>query len=762
MERREVARLVFLVSFACLACETILFRLLAFLFGYHFVSLLVALATLGYGASGSLAPLLSQRFKRHVPYLFGISLLLCGVVFAFLPLDVYQFFVQPVQWVYLGVLLLVVFLPFFFHGLLQVVSFELFPESFPSFYALNFIGSALGVAGALLVLLFCDELHALFVLVVLLGLVGAKGKRRVLALSFLPFVFLPLRPFLSPYSPSRTLLLIPETKLLRMYRSPTERLEVFSSPYQRIGWGLSPLFRGIPPQAFTLVYDHTNAFSFPEKADPSFLQHLLVILPFEILRPEHLLVVEEREGLAVYAAAFCGVRGIDFVTKSSLFASFLKDSVPSFPAQVHVALPRKFITTGSSLWDMIFVRVPVGRATVFPGSFSFEEDFLFTVEGMESMFRALTPQGVGVFSLFLQNPPSVLPKLVLLLREALGEEFVRERLIVVKSLDFALVLVKRAPWREEEIEGISRFVRRLSFDFVYGPWSEGEMEQVFQTGKRYYEAVRAALEGKEFGLFDLRPSRDDRPYFVNFFRLRALRETLEGVGKRWLPFGGAGFLVVLFVLGVVGGFSAGFVLLPALWGKQHSSPYRVRFLLGGICTGTGFMFVEIPLFTYLGALVGFPLYAFSLLLVVLLFFSGLGSFSVFKRGSTFPRVLLYGHALVLLGCFLSLSFLRGTVLGFLPLLSFLCVLPVLALLGYFLGFPFPLLSQGVRCFAPSLFGEVFAWNGFFSVLSSLLAHTVSLFWGLRVAFLIAVFAYFSFSLLLGPFLPGERDKENRS
>lgn len=758
MEKKRLAQLLFFVSFGCLAYEMVLFRLFAFLFGHHFVSLLVALATLGYGASGVLAPYCPRPLKAMAHFLFLGALLASGVVFLFLPLDVYQFFVHPVQWAYLGILLFVTFLPFFFHGLLQVTAFEFFPEFFPSFYALNFVGSALGVLGALFTLSVRNEMQTLFVIVVLLALFGLEGRKRFFVFGLVPFLFLPLRPFLSPYSPSRALFALPETQLLRVYRNPVECLEVFSSPYQRVGWGLSPLFQGVPPESFILVHDHAHVSSFPRTIEPSFSEHLLVALPFSVFKPERVLIIEEKEGFTAYAALFCGAQSIDFVTRSSLFAAFLRDYVPSFPAQVHVALPRKFIASQRSFWDIAFVRVPIGRATVLPGSFSFEEDFLLTVEGVRDLFAALTSQGVAVFSLFLQNPPSVLPKLVLLLREAQGEESLRKQLIVVKSLDFALALVKKTPWTEEEKSQIFRHIREYSFDLVYGPWPEEEMEKVFQTEKRYYQSVCGALRGRIDALFDLRPPRDNRPYFGNFLAFRGLGEAFGEIGKRWLPFGGAGFFAVLAVLVIVGGFSVVFILLPTLVRRPSFSPERFRFLLGGVCTGLGFMFVEIPLFTYLGVFTGFPLYSFSLLLIALFIFSGLGSFLVFRRGACFFQNLLKGHAVLLFGCFLGLHFLRQGLMTLPPYASLLLVVPFLGILGCLLGFPFPLLSQKVREFAPNTFSEVFAWNGFFSVIASLLAHLILVFWGLWSAFLGAISAYLLFSFLLLPLFPRQRNK----
>lgn len=760
MEQKILAQRILLVSLVCLAYEMVLFRLFTFLFGYHFVSLLVALATLGYGASGVLAPHVPRFLKNALCPFFLLALLGSSALFTFLPLDVYEVFVHPVQWVYLGIVLFVAFLPFFFHGLLQIVAFERYPELFPSFYALNFTGSALGVLGALLFLAVWREIHVLCVLALLSGCFGLEGKWRVATLGVLPLLFLPLSPFLPLHSPSRALHVLPETELLQVYRNPAEYLEVFLTPHQRIGWGLSPRFQGVPPETFSLVFDHRDTFLFPRTIDQSFCEHLLVALPFALFHPERILVIEEREGLTTYAASFLGAHAIDFVTQSPLFAKFLQDYVPSFPARIHVALPRKFIASSKSSWEIVVARVPVGRATVFPGSFAFAEDFLFTVEGMRDLFRVLTPEGVGIFALFLQHPPSVLPKLVLLLREVFGKEALQKQLLVVKSLDFALVLVKKVPWSEHEQSMVFRYVREHSFDVVYGPWGEDEVEQVFQTGKRYYRAVCDALEGKGTPLFDLRPPRDSRPYFRNFFSFGACREVLGAIGKRWLPFGGAGFLAVLAVLGMVVGFSAVFMLFPIFFRQRIALPARRRLLLGGVCTGLGFMFVEIPLFMFLGVLVGFPLYSFSFLLGILLVFSGFGSFLVFRTGFRFPRGLFVSHPLLLCGTLLGIYALRGTLVGLSPLGSLVLSTPFLGILGCLLGFPFPLLSQSVRRLSPTLFSEVFAWNGFFSVAASLLAHLVLVFLGFWYALFGAVSAYIVFSLLLYPLFPCQRDESH--
>ncbi len=251
-------------------------------------------------------------------------------------------------------------------------------------------------------------------------------------------------------------------------------------------------------------------------------------------------------------------------------------------------------------------------------------------------------------------------------------------------------------------------------------------------------------------LFDLRPTSDHRPYFTNFFRFSQLREVWSNLGKRWLPFGGAGVLVVLFVSGVVVILATLTLLRPLRsWGERRCSG-REKILLGGsACTGIGFMFLEIALFVRLALFVGIPLYTFSLLLIILLVGSGWGSWYVgkpfwknrLKLGALLHRTLLGGY----------LFFLTSLGNYFLSL-PIIVVLPVVAI-AFLSGFPFPFLAERVRLFCPSLFPFIFAYNGFFSVISSLLAHLIVVFWGVEWAFLLAFFSYGIFWWLLLRFSP---------
>ncbi len=747
-EVRYFSWVMFSVALVALAFETILFRGFTFLFGYHFVSLLVAVALLGYGIAGSIFAQIPTFFKNYPSLGMGMLLLIFLVAFTLFPFDVYEVMVKPQEFLLLGILLLLTLLPFLIHGLIQVIVFERFPQFFPRFYALNLLGSASGIGVGLWLLGRFEEGKAVLPLCLIGLLERMKWWWRVLFLGvWMAFLFSPLHMYLSPYSPSRALNQIPETSLLITYRHPAEVLEVFSVPSLRLGWGLSMNFRGIPPSGWALVFDHHAMELFPGEISGDFLEALLLSLPFRFLSPRRALVMEEKSGLGVYVAEHFGASEIEFLTSSFLFARFLREWVPGFPARVMVTSPRYHLLRSREAYDYIHVHVPVSRASIFPGSFSFKEDFLFTMEGMRELFFALREGGLLSFSLFLQNPPSVLPKLVTILASAYGHESLRLSLIVVKNLDYALCLVKKGGWSKEEVRVMREECREQCFDFIYFPGGdEGEMETIFHTERRYAHLVRRILEEKRVeSLFDLRPNDDHRPYFTNFFRFSQLKEAWWNLGKRWLPFGGAGFLLVLAVIGTVILLSVFGLLWPVRAMRKRGYSPREKLLLGGsICTGVGFMFLEISLFVRLTLFVGLPLYTFSLLLLILLVGSGWGSWQVGRSflGSR-PKFAALSH-LILLGGYLLLLTYWGHAFLSMPIVA---VLPIVAV-AFVSGFPFPLLSEATRLFSPSLFPIIFAYNGFFSVVSSLLAHLVMIFWGVGIGFLITFWSYGMFWWLL--------------
>src|SRR5688572_27117990 len=122
--RRDDALLlaaVALIAATALAYQLLLMRLLAITHWHPFAALIISLALLGHGASGTLLALRQARGRtpslRALPITaswFAIAALGCHVVAQRLPFNGLELVWSPVQLLWLSALYLVLALPFFF------------------------------------------------------------------------------------------------------------------------------------------------------------------------------------------------------------------------------------------------------------------------------------------------------------------------------------------------------------------------------------------------------------------------------------------------------------------------------------------------------------------------------------------------------------------------------------------------------------------------------------------------------------------------
>ena len=87
-----------LLSAAALGYEVLLTRLLSVIQWHHFSYMIISLALLGYGASGSFLALLGERVCKHFYPFFAINAMLFGVTSTggFLPMRQERFFVGSI------------------------------------------------------------------------------------------------------------------------------------------------------------------------------------------------------------------------------------------------------------------------------------------------------------------------------------------------------------------------------------------------------------------------------------------------------------------------------------------------------------------------------------------------------------------------------------------------------------------------------------------------------------------------------------------
>ena len=138
----------------------------------------------------------------------------------------------------------------------------------------------------------------------------------------------------------------------------------------------------------------------------------------------------------------------------------------------------------------------------------------------------------------------------------------------------------------------------------------------------YHQAVKGLIEATDRASFytaadfDIRPPRDDHPFFFHFFKWEQTPQVLAAYGHTWQPFGGSGYLVTFALLALTVVLSFSLILLPLLWLRKPgvsggTGVERLVFLTYYSLLGFGFLFIEIPLIQKTMLLLGHPTRAFT-------------------------------------------------------------------------------------------------------------------------------------------------------
>jgi predicted membrane-bound spermidine synthase len=780
---------IFLTSAATLTLEISIIRLLSVAQWHHLAFLVVSMALLGYGASGSFLSsfpsLLGRdplRFLINGSGLFSLSALLAYLAGNQVPFDLARIAFDRWQVFYLFLLYLIFSLPFFFSGLVISFSLSQWSGSAGKLYFSDLVGASLG---CLLVLglfrTFGGPRTVLFACF-LSGLASAIFGRMKRSRGVLPWIwtgFLACLLFwqppwmelrLSPYKGLSAALRFPGARLLDTQWSAASRVDVLKSPAARTAPGLSLEYLGPLPEQLGLTVDGDHLTAITRlRGDPAgaeelnFLDFLPSSFPYKAFRPRKILVLEPRGGLEVLNALYHGAGDVVVLEPDPVIVKLLKTRYGEFSGNIYdrpgVQLiaedERSFLHRSRSSFDLIVVPLSESFGASAGGIAGLQEDYRLTAEAFQEYLQALKPGGFLSFSLYLLPPPRAELRVVSTIQRALENngKNAADHLLSFRTWGTFSLMVKKDPLNRQDGENLKDFCRRMRFDLVYYPGIASEEANLYNRFPRpiYFEAVQNLLgEGENYYSkypFDLSPATDDRPFFHFFFRWKYWEEVYRMAGEKWQILLEGGFLVpVVFLLALL--VSGLFILLPALFkgrGKEEDagdSPFA--WLACFTALGFGFMFVEISLIQKFILFLGHPIYSVSLVIFSLLVSAGLGSrFSLRFHGRSLRQLrilLLFLSGFLFLSAFLYapiLSFFKGHSVFVRWVLTFLLV----SIPGFFMGMPFPLAVRLVGSIRPHWVSWGWCANGCASVLGAIVPILIAMNWGFQMVFFLAALCY---------------------
>ena len=708
-------------------------RILALAQWHHFAWMVISLAMLGLGASGTVLFLVRRQLLRAyrvvVPLLLlatavsiGGSTVLFGRIGTF---DAFLLFFELRQTGLLVLTYLVYALPFFFAGLAINLIFLRALQQIGTLYFANLLGSA---GGAVLIVgaLHAVPLEYLPGLLALLPLLGAlllvpRPVPRLLIAAVLASVLVvgfslidPVLPGPSQYKEISAALDLPDAEVKFRTSSPEGQLEIVSAPALRYAPGLSLHYREAPPVRDVIFYDGEYFGTFLEQpeTDGSILDQTTRVLPYTVRRPRSVAVLNAAAGEDVAHAlandaSLVAAQENHGTARRLLTASAgpLKGGPFTNPAvRINRYSTRRFLaTTPDDTFDLVVVPV-IGAFGGTAGVDSLDQHFHLTREAFAEMYRVLSPDGMIAVTVWLEDPPRPSLRLLATMRDLLRDHGVddpRSRIAAIRSWGGATFLLSRSPLTVEDSDRIRSSAEELGFDPLLLPdLREGERDRFnMPMDTSYFSQVDRVLAGEasperaqpSSRWFDDQPVSDARPFFQHYLRAGALVELREVFGLRALPYLELGFFLAgaAAVQAVVAAFLLIVLPLAVSGWKQGGRRWTFLYFAG---TGAGFMLYEIALIQAMTLYLGHPVYAAASVLGTLLVSTGLGSFVTRSRpiGESAPRKAASVVILVLTLFALVLPPMVSRTLGSPLLLRSMITLVASVVPGFFMGMLFPL------------------------------------------------------------------------
>jgi hypothetical protein len=747
------------ISAAALMVEVNLTRLFSVAQFYHYAFMIVSMAMLGSGISGMVLALFPQWGRDHL----ARSLVLCALGFgisatgAYVVINQVPFDSFSVAWDFrqIGVLALhylLLSLPFFFSGLTFGLLITVYRASVGVLYAANMAGSAAGCALALFLPAWVGGEGVVWVGGLLGGLTAIglawalPGPDRRwgwagLALVVLCGGTLALEPAfarlrISPYKGLSYALQYPGAAIVSQRWNGFSRVDVVESPGIRSLPGLSFRFEGrLPPQdgLFVDAGGLSPVLRLPvallgtrEGEALDFARAMPTAVAYA-LRPERTtLVLEPQGGLEVWVALANGAGRAVAVVPNGLVIDAVGPLYDHPSVRLVQSDARSFAERDPGRYDVVTLALTAPYRPVRSGAYSLNEDYTHTVEAFGDYVDLLAPDGVLVLNRWLQRPPSESLRVWGLILTALDARGLAPapRVVAFRGYQTMAFLVKRQPFSPEELARVRAFADAQAFDLVMAPNLEGEAlnRHNVLSEPLYHHAFTDLMEADDRDAwydayaFDVRPPTDNHPFFSYFFKWSQAPQVLAALGKVWQPFGGAGYFVLLVLLGISLSAAGGLILLPTavLRRREHRASSAEGFLADLIyfgLLGLGYLFVEIPLIQAGVLILGHPAYAFTAVLFAVLLFSGVGS-TLSDRVPIRPALLRWAGLILM-------------------------VAPV----GLLMGMPFPAGLRRLGLGTSHRMPWAFAVNGATSVVASVLAQTVALSAGFTWVLLIGAACY---------------------
>ncbi|MHB8913304.1 MAG: spermidine synthase [Lysobacter sp.] len=793
-----------LVSAAALAYQLLLMRWLAIAHWHPFAVMIISLALLGHGASGTWLSLWLRDQGGKARMRFELRFAACAAGFALsavaalwlarrIPFNGLELVWDPRQLLWLAILYVLLAVPFLFAASCFGLAFARHGERIPALYGADLIGAGLGALLAVALLALPVDRGLLLAASggpLAAALVAPRWPQRLacVLVAVAVLALLPgraLAPVVNEFKGLSKALLLPDARVIAERDGPYGWLAVVASPRvpMRHAPGLSTANTDEVPLQLGLFTDGdglsviTRDSGRPETL--ATLGRMTSALPYRLQSRPSVLVLGAGGGQEVLQALALGARAVDAVEFNPQRLALVRDDYAAFAGglyrdpRVHVfnAEPRAFVRAGTRRYDLVVLASGDSFAAGGAGVQAAAEQYALTVEALRDYLARLAPGGLLAVTRWSKQPPRDELKLFATALAALRADGAVDpgaRIVAIRNWDASTWVVRPDGFDAGALAALRAFADTHGFDPVHLPGLAAADASRFHAldradlfeGANALSSPRAGDYLRDYK-FAIAPASDDRPYFGNFFRWRALPELwrLREQGSAVLLDSGTLLLLATGLQALP--LAAGLVLLPllALPRARDAETIVPRGRVGAyfIALGLAFMLVEIATLSRLTLLVGHPLLAATVGLAGFLLFAGSGSlvaqrwlagwgadgvarrleveFSATLRRVVFAIALGLGWQIAVFSA--SHAFGAGWPISVRAAAGLLGIAP----LAFAMGLPFALGLARLARTAPAFVPWAWGLNGCASVLAAIAALLLAMAIGLRATLLCGLALY---------------------
>lgn len=774
---KRTAFAIGIISVSIIAYQIALMRILSISQFHHFAYMIISVALLGFGCSGTFLSAFRKKALQFSDEITFLSAVFCSIsmiagLYVFNHIDINPFLIlwNITEGLPLLVFYLLIFIPFFFGAVVICLAFMKYSENINIIYFSNLIGSAIG--GIIVLGLFFifepKEIPGMLALLPLLaGAVVYLRKKYSFVLILFNVLFIAFNFVynnglnISEYKSLSKTLLLPDTKIISEKVSPLGKLTVVSSPALRYSPGLSLSFTGDIPTQLGLFSDGewVGAISCKTNDEIDYLNYTTSAIPYLLKQNSEVLVIGSGTGSELQLALQNNAAEITGIELNPQVIDLLQRNSPILNNEninIIIGEGRGVLSQLENKYDIITIPILEGFASSAAGMYSLHENYLFTVESFEAIIERLKDDGIFAVTSWINTPPRHSLKLFATLVQALENNGINQpenKIAAIRSWGTVTIFVKKDKINSDDVLKIKLFCEEKYFDACYYPGISEDESNIYNVSEPdvYFQSAQKILfsNGKQFYTdyaFNIEPPTDDKPYFSHFLKLTNLVYLIETLGKESVTLYEYGYVILIITLVQIVVLAILLILVPAIFLKKEAIQINVKLktLLYFSGLGIGYMFVEIVLIQKYILFLSHPIYSVSVVIASLLFFSGIGSYFSAKLSK------LSGSSLIIIiNLIIALSLIFFTALPTIfsslihlnitlkYIISFLLIAPI----AFCMGMPFPIGIKKLAVNYSSLIPWAWSINGFLSVISAVLVPIIAMESGFKVVIIFAVLGY---------------------